>query len=277
MTPELTADRRQTAAGIETHAVTGLDDIHTALIATVSHDLRAPLSAARTAVDSLSDRTLPWTTDDQSALLATAHASLAQISRLIEGLLDVSRVQHRAGAVSLLPTALADVARTAVATVPKADRLAIEVPTELPSVLTDPMLLERVIANVVANALRYSPPGMPPRLTAQRHGCWAELRVIDQGPGVPPTRWAHLFQPFERLGDARSATGLGLGLAISLSLANAIGATLTPQATAGGGMTMVIALPLADEGRRALHPMTATSSSGSDRGEKPCNARLSLQ
>jgi two-component system sensor histidine kinase KdpD len=265
VTAELSAAQRRKAARMPAHAVTGLDDIHTTLIAAVSHDLRTPLSAARTAIDGLSDRTVPWTTEDQATLLATAHASLAQISRLVEGLLDANRIQHRAGAVSLLPTALTDVARTAVATVPEADHLAIDVPAGLPDVLTDPMLLERVIANVVANALRYSPPGMAPSLTADRRGCWVELRVIDQGPGVPPTRWEQLFQPFERLGDARSATGLGLGLAISQTLANAIGATLRPEATIGGGLTMVIALPLADQSRRAPHPMAATSSSDSDR------------
>jgi two-component system sensor histidine kinase KdpD len=222
----------------------GLDDLHAALIATVSHDLRTPLSAARTAVDSLSDRTLPWTAEDRATLLATADASLAQISRLLECLLDANRIQHQAGAIRVLPTALADVVRTAVATVPGADHLQTEVPVGLPEVMTDPILLERVIANVVANALRYSPPGLPPRLAADYRGRLVELRVIDRGPGVPPTRWKQLFQPFERLGDARSATGLGLGLAISRSLANAIGAALTPEATDGGGLTMVIALPL---------------------------------
>lgn len=264
MTAELTTDQRRMGARMETNAVTGLDDIHATLIATVSHDLRAPLAAARTAVDSLSDQELRWTTQDQAELLAAADASLAQISRLIEGLLDANRI--RAGAVGLLPTALAEVTRTAVATVPEADHLAIDVPTGLPDVITDPMLLERVIANVVANALRYSPPGMAPRLTADRHGSWVELRVIDRGPGVPQTRWERLFRPFERLGGARSVTGLGLGLAISHTLANAMGARLSPEATVGGGLTMVIALPFVDKDRRASHPMTATSISASSRG-----------
>jgi two-component system sensor histidine kinase KdpD len=248
VTSELTTDQHQTASHIEAPAVTGSDDIHATLIAAVSHDLRTPLSAARAAVDGLSDRTVPWTAEDQAALLATAHASLAQISRLVEGLLDANRIQHRAGAVSLLPTALADVARAAVATVPDADHLAIDVPAGLPDVITDPMLLERVIANVVANAVRHSSPGMPPRLAAHRHGSWVELHVIDQGPGLPKTQWEHLFRPFERLGEARSATRSGLGLAISHTLANAIGATLTPEATVGGGLTMVIALPLSRPG-----------------------------
>lgn len=162
MTAELTANQRPMGARSETHALMGLENIHTTLIATVSHDLRGPLSAARTAVDCLSGRTVPWTAEEKAELLATTHASLAQVSRLIEGLLNAKRIKHCAGAVSLRPTALSDVARTAVAAVPEADRLAIDVPTGLSYVMTDPVLLERIIANVVANALRYSPPGMPP-------------------------------------------------------------------------------------------------------------------
>jgi two-component system sensor histidine kinase KdpD len=251
MTTELTAQQRPVGARTETPGAMGLDDIHATLIAVVSHDLRGPLAAAKTAVDCLSDRTLPWTAEDQAALLATTHASLAQISRLIEGLLDANRIQHCEGAVRLLPTTLTDVVSAAAATIQGAEHLAIDVPAELPDVVTDPVLLERVIANVVANALRYSPPGTAPRLAADRRGDRVELRIIDRGRGVPPTRWKHLFQPFERLGDARSATGLGLGLAISQALANAIGASLSPEATVGGGLTMVIALPLCDPHHRA--------------------------
>jgi two-component system sensor histidine kinase KdpD len=226
--------------------MTGLDDVRPTLIASLSHDLRAPLAAAMVAVDSLSDRTFPWSADDEAALVATARASLAAMSRLIEGLLDVNRIQHRAGTVRLLPTVLADVVRAAVATVPEADQLTVTLPTGLPGVSTDPMLLERVVANVVANAMRFSPPGTPPSLVAGSRGSWIELRVIDRGPGVPTGRWEQLFQPFERLGEPGSATGLGLGLAISRAIADRIGATLRPESTVGGGLTMVIAVPLHD-------------------------------
>jgi two-component system sensor histidine kinase KdpD len=230
---------------METQAVSGLDDIGTTLIATVSHDLRSPLAAAMLAIDCLSDQAPPWSADD-AMLVASARTSLAQISRLIEGLLDANRIQHRAGAVQLLSTRLPDVVRAALATVPEADRVAVDLPTRLPDVLTDPVLLERVIANVAANALRFSPPETPPRLVADRRGSWIELRVTDQGPGVSRARWEQLFQPFDRLGDGASATGLGLGLAISRTLANAMGAKLHPESTVGGGLTMVISLPLLD-------------------------------
>jgi two-component system sensor histidine kinase KdpD len=228
------------------HVVSGLDDIRTTLIATVSHDLRAPLAAAMTAVDSLSQDAVPWSAEDEAALITTARASLAQISRLIGSLLDAHRVEHRACLVQRRSTRVADVVVAAVATVPEADPMTVDLPAGLPPVSTDPVLLERVLANVVANALRFSPPETPPRLVVDRSGSWIEIRVVDEGPGVSPARWEQLFQPFERPGDVHSANGLGLGLAISRTLANAMGARLQPESTSGGGLTMVIAVPLVD-------------------------------
>jgi two-component system sensor histidine kinase KdpD len=225
-------------------AESGLDDMGTTLIATVSHDLRSPLAAAMTAIDCLSYQTDLWSADE-AKLVASVRTSLAQISRLIEGLLDANRIHHRASTVQLRSTSLTDVVRAALSTVPGADRVAVDLPTGLPDVRSDPVLLERVIANVVANALRFSPRGTPTRLVADSRESWIELRVIDQGPGVPLVRWQQLFQPFERLSDADSATGLGLGLAISRALANAMGAKLYPESTVGGGLTMVIAVPRA--------------------------------
>jgi two-component system, OmpR family, sensor histidine kinase KdpD len=237
------SDVAMTERPAETDAVAGLDDIGPTLIATVSHDLRSPLAAAMTAIDCLSYQVTAWSADEVM-LVASARNSLAQISRLIEGLLDANRIQDRADAVQLRSTELTDVVRAALSTVPEASRLTVDLPTGLPNVRTDPVLLERVIANVVANALRFSPHDTPPRLVADSRGPWLELRVMDQGPGVSLVQWEKLFQPFERLSDAGSATGLGLGLAISRTLANAIGAQLHPESTAGGGLTMVIALPV---------------------------------
>jgi two-component system sensor histidine kinase KdpD len=128
-----------------------------------------------------------------------------------------------------------------------ARNLPIEVPVALPEALADPSLLERVIANVTANALRYSPPDRPPRLAASAHGNAVELRVIDVGPGVPHTDWERIFTPFQRLGDTDNTTGVGLGLALARGLTEAMGGELTPEETPGGGLTMVIRL-------RAAHP-----------------------
>jgi two-component system sensor histidine kinase KdpD len=121
----------------------------------------------------------------------------------------------------------------------------VDVPDDLPGVLADPGLLERVIANLVGNAVRYSPPGVPPLVTASILADRVELRVIDRGPGIPSSYLERVFAPFQRLGDTDNTTGVGLGLALSRGLTEAMGGTLTPEETPGGGLTMVVSLPAA--------------------------------
>ena len=116
---------------------------------------------------------------------------------------------------------------------------------DVPDVSADAALLERVLANVIANAVRYSPPDRPPMVTVSDHGGQVEIRVVDHGPGIPVADYDRVFQPFQRLGDRDNTTGLGLGLALSRGLTEAMSGTLTPEATPGGGLTMTIALPVA--------------------------------
>jgi two-component system, OmpR family, sensor histidine kinase KdpD len=110
-------------------------------------------------------------------------------------------------------------------------------------VLVDPGILERVISNLVANALRYSPPGSPPLLSASSLGDRIELRVVDRGPGIPEEQIGRMFVPFQRLGDTDNTTGIGLGLALSRGLSEAIDGTLESEETPGGGLTMALSLP----------------------------------
>jgi two-component system sensor histidine kinase KdpD len=119
----------------------------------------------------------------------------------------------------------------------------VEIPHDLPEVLADPGILERVISNLVANALRYSPPGSPPLLSASSLGERIELRVIDRGPGVSEEQTSQMFVPFQRLGDTDNTTGIGLGLALSRGLSEAMDGTLEPEETPGGGLTMALSLP----------------------------------
>ena len=110
------------------------------------------------------------------------------------------------------------------------------------------MLLERVLVNLLGNALRYSPPGQAAAGGGQRARGAVELRVVDRGPGVPEEQRERMFAPFQRLGDRDTSTGVGLGLALSRGLTAAMGGTLSAEDTPGGGLTMTVTLPLV-EGR----------------------------
>jgi two-component system sensor histidine kinase KdpD len=222
------------------------EDIRATLIAAVSHDLRSPLAAAITAVDTLALPATSCAAEDKRALVDVVRIALAQMSRLIDGLLDSSRVQHCADTVCLVRTELAEIVYAALKSIPDACAVVVHMPVELASVVTDPALLERVIANVVGNALRFSPAGTRPQLVVVRSGAWIEMRVVDRGPGVSPERYHQIFQPFIRFDQVGSAPGLGLGLAIARTLAGAIGSEIHAESTPGGGLTMVIAVPYAD-------------------------------
>jgi two-component system sensor histidine kinase KdpD len=124
----------------------------------------------------------------------------------------------------------------------------VEVPDSLPRVKADAGLLERAIANVVANALHASPVDRPVRIVASAVLDRVELRVVDQGPGIPPGQRARVFQPFQRLGDRPNGTGVGLGLAVARGFVEAMGGELTIEDTPGGGTTMVVSLPAAMNG-----------------------------
>ncbi|MGH3267152.1 MAG: sensor histidine kinase, partial [Trebonia sp.] len=178
--------QRLTEAADAAKPLAEADRMRTALLAAVSHDLRSPLASATAAVDSLRNREIDWTVEQQTELLATAQESLQQLTRLVENLLDMSRLQAGALSVFAQPTRLDEVIPLALDTLDaSAARVLIDVPPSLPEVLTDPALLERVIANVVGNALRFSTPDNPPRLAASAYGNRVELRVVDHGPGVP--------------------------------------------------------------------------------------------
>ena len=126
---------------------------------------------------------------------------------------------------------------------PAARGITVDIPESLPEINVDPAILERVIVNLTENALRYSPPGQPPLLTASALGDRVELRVVDRGPGIPEKDRDRMFVPFQRLGDTDNTTGVGLGLALSRGLTEAMGGTLTAEETPGGGLTMTVSVP----------------------------------
>jgi len=222
------------------------DRMRVALLAAVGHDLRSPLASAKAAVTSLRSSDIEWSTQDHDELLLTADESLDRLTRLVDNLLDMSRLQAGAMSVVRRPVALDEVVALALDDLGAAGlHIVVDVPDDLPVVLADPGLLERVIANLVGNAVRYSPLGSAPLLTGSSLGERVELRVVDRGPGIPAPYLERVFAPFQRLGDTDNTTGIGLGLALSRGLTEAMGGTLSPEESPGGGLTMVVSLPAA--------------------------------
>jgi two-component system sensor histidine kinase KdpD len=222
------------------------DRLRTALLSAVSHDLRTPLASAKAAITSLRSHDVVFAVEDRDELLATADESLDRLVRLVENLLDMSRLQ--AGALGVHPQALsvADiVAKTVDDLGLPGGAMAIRIPDDLTEVRADPALLERVLANLLSNALRHSPAERPPMVSASEHRGYVEIRVVDHGPGIPVAERERVFLPFQRLGDRSNDTGVGLGLALSRGLAEAMGGTLDPETTPGGGLTMTLRLPAA--------------------------------
>jgi two-component system sensor histidine kinase KdpD len=219
------------------------DRVRTALLAAVGHDLRTPLASAKAAVESLRSTDVDWTPDDRAELLTTAAESLDRLARLVENLLDMSRLNAGAMSLHLGPVALDELVPLALDDLGgAASSVVVDVPADLPAVRADAGLLERVVANLVANAVRHSPEGRPPRLAGSVLGDRVELRVVDRGPGIAPGDLERVFAPFQRLGDTDNTTGVGLGLAISRGFVEAMGGDLTPEETPGGGLTMVVGL-----------------------------------
>ncbi|MGY4929057.1 ATP-binding protein [Streptomyces sp. 900105755] len=234
---------RLAQAAAEVEPVRAADRMRTALLRAVGHDLRTPLAAGWAAVTSLRSREVEFSPEDRDELLATAEESMVRLSRLVDNLLDLSRLEAGVLTLNLRATALEEVLPTALADTPTAEVHG--EPEDMPPLLADPPLLERVIANLVGNAARYSPPGARVLVTASALAGRAELRIIDRGPGLPAGGRDRLFEPFQRLGDTDNTTGLGLGLALARGLTEAMDGTLTPEDTPGGGLTMVVSLPLA--------------------------------
>jgi two-component system sensor histidine kinase KdpD len=256
--------QRLTAAAEAARPLEEADRMRTALLNAVSHDLRTPLASAKAAVTGLRSADVAWTDSERAELLATADESLDRLHRLVDNLLDMSRIQAGALSIRRQPVALHETVPIALDSLgPAARDIELDIPDSLPEVETDPALLERVIANLTANALRYSPPGVPPRVSASTHADSVELRISDRGPGISESQRERMFTPFQRLGDTDNTTGVGLGLALSLGLMQALGHTLTPEETPGGGLTMVLAMRIAtpaavaDAGTSVAPPVAA--------------------
>ena len=240
------AARRTLQAGRaeqESRVLAEANRVRTALLAAVGHDLRTPLAAAKAAVSSMLSKDVELDAGDRRELLTTADESLDRLTALVGNLLDLSRLQAGAMPVRLQPVAVEEVVATALDALPAGRLVRVELPDDLPAVVTDPGLLERVLVNLADNALRHSPAGRPPRLQAAARRGEVELRLVDTGPGIPAGDRDRVFLPFQRLGDTDNTHGIGLGLALSRGLVEAMGGRLQPADTPGGGLTMLLTLP----------------------------------
>lgn len=218
-------------------------DIRSALLAALSHDLRSPLAGIKASVGALRTPDLDLAPDDREELLAGVEDSADRLQGLIDNLLDLSRLDAGALAVRTAPVALDEIVPRALTGVPSG-RVVVDVRHTLPLVRGDAGLIERIIANLVENALRHTTPDTPVRVSAGTFKDQVVLRVIDRGPGVPPDRLDHIFEPFQRLGDVPAGHGVGLGLAVARGFAEANGGTLEAEQTPGGGLTVLLTLPV---------------------------------
>ncbi|WP_371658215.1 ATP-binding protein [Streptomyces sp. NBC_00280] len=220
--------------------------IRTALLAAVSHDLRTPLAGIKASVSSLRSGDVEWSEEDQAELLAAIEDGADRLDHLVGNLLDMSRLQTGTLNPLIREIDLDEVVPLALVGIPDPEEaVVLDIPETLPMVAVDKGLLERSVANVVENAVKYSPDGQPVTVSASALADRVEVRVVDRGPGVPDEAKDRIFEPFQRYGDAPRGAGVGLGLAVARGFAEAMGGTLTAEDTPGGGLTMVLTLPAA--------------------------------
>ncbi|MBD7919080.1 sensor histidine kinase KdpD [Cellulomonas sp. Sa3CUA2] len=232
------------SAASEVDHLTESDRVRSALLSALSHDLRRPLSAATAAVGGLRTGGARLSAADHAELLDTADESLRALATLMTDLLDVSRLDAGVLAFARAHVDTADVVLVALDELGLGpDEVGLDLDLDVPPVVGDPVLLQRVVVNLLANATRHAPPGTRVRVATSAFAGTVQIRVVDHGPGIPRERRDDVFVPFQRLGDTDNSTGLGLGLALSKGFVTGMGGTLTPEDTPGGGLTMVVALP----------------------------------
>jgi two-component system sensor histidine kinase KdpD len=240
----LALERRQLRA--EAAVAAGLaevNDLRTALLAAVSHDLRTPLSSIKAAVTSLLQQDVDWTPQATRELLATIDEEADRLNTLVGNLLDMGRLQTGALQLVMREVGLEEVVPAAIKGLgERGNAVDVGVDETLPRVHADAALLERAIANIVDNALTWSPTDRAVRVEAGSIARRVDLRVVDRGPGIPPDQRERVFQPFQRLGDQSNNGGTGLGLAVARGFVVAMGGEITVEDTPGGGLTVVVSL-----------------------------------
>jgi two-component system sensor histidine kinase KdpD len=235
---------------VETAALRRADAVKTALLRTVSHDFRSPLTAIGAAGEALGSDSLDPA--DRGEMAAVVREETRRLSRLVEDLLDLSRLEAGAAEPRVAVSPLAEVIDSAISELaPRAGELVVSVPDDLPPVSADPAQLERALVNVIDNARRHSgghPVAIRARAARRRAGGDGEtrlvVRIVDRGPGIPAAEMERIFEPFYRArADRGRPGGSGLGLAIARGFAEASGGQLRAESLPGQGATFVFELP----------------------------------
>ncbi|MCI2419247.1 sensor histidine kinase KdpD [Saccharopolyspora sp. K220] len=241
--------QRMAADALEAQRRADATHLRTALLSAVGHDLRTPLASIKASVSSLRAPDLTLSDEDTAELLAGVEESADRLTELVDNLLDSSRLATGAIVPQQRPVSYDEVVAGALAGLDGRQHIDVDIEESLPPVLADVGLLERVVANVVQNALKYGRPnGRPIGVRASEHAAWVELRVVDHGPGLPEGTADTAFEPFERLGEHgergdTGAAGVGLGLSVAQGFMAAMQGTIRAEDTPGGGLTIVISLP----------------------------------
>ncbi|MTD13562.1 DUF4118 domain-containing protein [Nakamurella sp. YIM 132087] len=245
----LAADRLHLAgrAG-EADRLRQADSVRTAVLAALSHDLRTPLATIKASVSGLRTHDVTLSTEDREELLSSTAEAADQLDAVLTNLLDLSRLHTGVLTPLRRPVSVDEVVHGALLGIP-VDVIADEIPDDLPLLDTDGGLLERVLANIVSNAVRYTPEGRRVRLTAGpvagENGDAVMIRIADHGPGVAEKDRPTMFASFQRLGDVPAGNGLGLGLAVARGLADALDVSIELEDTPGGGLTVLVTVPVA--------------------------------
>lgn len=228
---------------LEAEMLAKADELRTAILRAVSHDLRTPLAAIKASVSSLRQEDVQWDDLDRSEFLQSIEGETDRLTNIVSNLLDLSRIEAGVVRPSLYATSVDDVVSTTLRSMPGSTDIIVDVPADLPEVVADHALFERALVNLVQNSTKWSPAGSPILVSSRAVGATVEVSVVDHGPGIPEEKRQQVLQPFHRLSDATSGGGLGLGLAIADRLVASMNGHLELRETVGGGLTAVIALP----------------------------------
>jgi two-component system sensor histidine kinase KdpD len=233
------------AEAVETAALRRSDELKTALLRAVSHDLRTPLTSIVTAGHALGSSSL---TDDEREQMSNAVVQEGErLSALIDKLFDLSRLQAGSMEPRRESVSIEDVVLAVEDALPAGSaHVQLVVDPDMPALIADAAQLERAFANLIENALRYS-AGQPVRVSVRQVGGRIVVRVTDRGPGIPDSEQERVFEPFYRGSGSQPSTGSGLGLAIAKGFVEANGGTIAVESLPGQGTSLVVTFPLAAE------------------------------